>query len=158
LQRDQGNGISFSEEKYTCKISKITYSYFPRTKRYTRKQDKHPKTKILTNMLMTMGYYCSKCKHAITEGVHQYSMDRFGKALCMEHQKTATSETQYTCDECKQTITYGEFKFSTKNFDMPLCRDCQPEIEEKISAPPQNFRLNQTSKIEFGKSSPKKDV
>jgi hypothetical protein len=55
-------------------------------------------------------------------------------------------------------MTYGEFKFSNENFDMPLCRDCQPEIEEKISAPPQNFRLNQTSKIEFGKSSPKKDV
>jgi NAD-dependent SIR2 family protein deacetylase len=56
----------------------------------------------------------------------------------------------YFCSECKQTITYGEFIFSLKNFDKPLCRACQPEIEEKISAPPQNFNLNKTSKIEFG--------
>jgi hypothetical protein len=102
-----------------------------------------------------MGYYCSLCKASITEGVHQYSMDRFGKALCVKHQKTGTSETQYTCNECKQTITYGEFKFSIKKFDMPLCRDCQPEIEEKLSAPPQKYQLNKTSKIEFGRSSSK---
>jgi hypothetical protein len=81
-------------------------------------------------------------------------MDRFGKALCMEHQKTATSETQYTCDECKQTITYGEFKFSTKNFDMSLCRDCQPEIEEKLSAAPRKFQG--TYKIEVNEGAPDK--
>ena len=103
-----------------------------------------------------MGYYCSKCKQAITEGVHQFSIDRFGKALCVKHQKTAAVETQYICNECKQIITYGEFKFSNKNFGMPLCRDCQPEIEEKVSAPPQKYQLNKTSKIEFGKSSEKK--
>lgn len=82
-------------------------------------------------------------------------MDRFGKALCVKHQKTATSETHY-CNECKQTITYAEFKFSIENFDMPLCRDCQPEIEEKVSALPQRYQLNKTSKIEFGRSSSKK--
>jgi hypothetical protein len=103
-----------------------------------------------------MGYYCSVCKEVLSEGVNQYSIEHFGKPLCMNHQKTAKSETQYHCNECKQTITYGEFNFSTNNFDMPLCRDCQPEIQEKLSAPPQNFRLNQTSKIEFGKSYPKK--
>jgi hypothetical protein len=101
-----------------------------------------------------MGYYCSLCKASITEGVHQYSMDRFGKALCVKHQKTATSETKYTCTECKQTITYGEFKFSIKNFDMPLCRDCQPEIEEKVSAPPRKFQG--TYKIEVNESTPDK--
>lgn len=103
-----------------------------------------------------MGYCCSICKQAISEGVHQFSMDRFGKALCMEHQKTGKSEKSYFCSECKQTITYGEFKFSLRNFDMPLCRDCQPEIEEKVSAPPQKYQLNKTSKIEFGRSSSKK--
>lgn len=104
-----------------------------------------------------MGYYCSICKEILSEGVNQYSIEHFGKPLCLQHQKTATSETQYYCDECKQTITYGEFKFSINNFDMPLCRDCQPEIEEKVSAPPQKYELNKTSKIEFGKSSTKKN-
>ena len=72
----------------------------------------------------------------------------------MKHQKTATSETKYTCNECKQTITYSEFKFSIKNFDIPLCRDCQPEIEEKVSAPPQKFPG--TYKIEIDESASKK--
>ncbi len=109
------------------------------------------KLKYLQVCLTDMGYYCSKCKQAITEGVLQFSMERFGKALCMEHQKTAPSQNQYYCNECKQTITNGEFKFSIENFDMPLCRDCQPEIEEKVSAPPQKYQLNKTSKIEFGR-------
>jgi hypothetical protein len=103
-----------------------------------------------------MGYYCRVCKKVLSEGVNQYSIEHFGKPLCMHHQKTAKSETQYYCNECKQKITYGEFKFSTKNFDMPLCRDCQPEIEEKISAPPQNFRLNQTFKNRVWKKFSKK--
>ena len=103
-----------------------------------------------------MGNYCSKCKQAISEGVRQYSMECFGKALCMEHQKRDKSEAQHYCIECKQIMTYGEFKFSIENFDMPLCRDCQPEIEEKVSAPPQKYQLNKTSKIEFGESSSKK--
>ena len=100
--------------------------------------------------------YCSICKEPINEEIQQYSTSHFGKALCLEHQKTATPKKTYFCSECKQTITYREFKFSIRNFDKALCRDCQPEIEEKLSAPPQNFRLNQTSKIEFGKSSAKK--
>jgi hypothetical protein len=74
----------------------------------------------------------------------------------MEHQKTATPKKTFFCSECKQTITYGEFKFSFRNFDKPLCKDCQPEIEEKFSAPPQKHELNKTSRIEFGRSSTEK--
>ena len=86
-----------------------------------------------------MGYCCSICKEVISERVQQYSMKRFGKALCIEHQKTAVPKKQYFCSECKQTITHEEFKFSLRNFDKPLCRNCQPEIEEKISAAPRKF-------------------
>jgi hypothetical protein len=86
-----------------------------------------------------MDYYCSICKEAISEQVQQYSMNRFGKALCIEHQKTALPKKQYFCSECKKTITHEEFKFSLRNFDKPLCRDCQPEIEEKVSAAPRKF-------------------
>ena len=81
-------------------------------------------------------------------------MDRFGKALCMEHQKTAAAEKRYFCSECEQTITYREFNFSLNNFDKPLCRDCQPEIEEKVSAPPRKFQG--TYKIEVNESIPDK--
>ena len=35
-----------------------------------------------------MRYYCNICKEPISERVYHYSMDKFGKALCMAHQKT----------------------------------------------------------------------
>ena len=100
--------------------------------------------------LPNMDYTCSICKKSITPRVNQYSKDHFGKPLCLEHQKTAKDQKQYFCCECKQPITYGEYKFSQRNFEMPLCRECQPEEEEKVSAPPQRYQLNRTSKIEFG--------
>jgi very-short-patch-repair endonuclease len=40
-----------------------------------------------------MNYYCSVCKKTITEKVYQYSMDKFGKALCYEHQNDV--QTKY---------------------------------------------------------------
>ena len=39
-----------------------------------------------------MRYYCSICKETISERVYRYSMDKFGKALCREHQKTVTTQ------------------------------------------------------------------
>ena len=33
-----------------------------------------------------MRYYCSVCNETITKGEFQYSMDKFGKALCRTHQ------------------------------------------------------------------------
>jgi NAD-dependent SIR2 family protein deacetylase len=71
------------------------------------------------------------------------------------HGTPKKAETQYYCNECKQSITYGEFNFSTKNFDMPLCRDCQPEIEEKVSVAPKKFQG--TYKIEVSGNPPKKE-
>jgi very-short-patch-repair endonuclease/cell division protein FtsL len=39
-----------------------------------------------------MSYYCSVCKEDISESVYRYSMDKFGKALCRDHQKTVTTQ------------------------------------------------------------------
>jgi len=33
------------------------------------------------------GYYCNVCKKDITEREYQYSMNKFRKALCKEHQR-----------------------------------------------------------------------
>ena len=100
-----------------------------------------------------MGYICSICKEGISENVYKYSMAHFNKPLCLMHQKNVPSVRTYYCNECRKPISYGEFKYSLRNFDKPLCRDCQPEIEEKISAPPRKFRG--TYKIEFGGQFPK---
>ena len=39
-----------------------------------------------------MPYYCSVCKETISKSVFEYSMDKFGKALCRDHQKTVTTQ------------------------------------------------------------------
>ena len=39
-----------------------------------------------------MRYYCSVCKKTISENIYKYSMDKFGKALCREHQQTVTTQ------------------------------------------------------------------
>lgn len=39
-----------------------------------------------------MRYYCSVCKETISENVYRFSTDRFGAALCMNHQKTVTPQ------------------------------------------------------------------
>ena len=40
-----------------------------------------------------MRYYCNICKETISERVYRYSMDKYGKALCMTHQKTYVSSS-----------------------------------------------------------------
>lgn len=40
-----------------------------------------------------MKYFCSKCKEAITSDVYNYSMKKYGKPLCRNHQK-ANPETK----------------------------------------------------------------
>jgi hypothetical protein len=94
-----------------------------------------------------MSHCCSVCKEPISEGINNYSTTKFGKPLCLKHQANAVPLKTYYCSDCKSAIEYGEYKFSLKHFDKPLCRDCQPEEEEKFSAPPQKFKG--TYKIEI---------
>ena len=49
-----------------------------------------------------MRYYCSVCNLTISEKVYHYSMERYGKALCMDHQKTVTSQAMRLSDELKR--------------------------------------------------------
>ena len=101
-----------------------------------------------------MNYQCSIYKEPISQGVNQYSINRFGKALCRKHQETETPTNGFYCAACNETITHGEFKYSLRHFDKPLCRNCQPEMEEKVSAAPRKFQG--TYKIEVSDSAPKK--
>ena len=114
--------------------------------------------------------FCTICKKRISEGVYDYSLRHFGKALCMKHQNdfkhkganSAKTNTQhnmrYYCNECKKTITYAELKYSIKNFDKPLCRGCQPVKEKTISVPPPKFELSEKSRIEIGGKQPKRKI
>lgn len=38
-----------------------------------------------------MGYFCSVCKSDIKDAEFDYSMDKYGQALCRQHQKEATN-------------------------------------------------------------------
>jgi hypothetical protein len=98
-----------------------------------------------------MGYFCEVCKRTITEGVNEYSIKHFGKALCMIHQKSIQERNNYYCVECRAAISYEMYKFSVDVFEEPLCYNCQPEEETTESAPPQKSELKKTSPIEFGR-------
>jgi very-short-patch-repair endonuclease len=51
---------------------------------------------------MIMRYYCSVCNLTISEKVYHYSMERYGKAFCMDHQKTVTSQAIRLSDALKR--------------------------------------------------------
>jgi very-short-patch-repair endonuclease len=50
-----------------------------------------------------MRYYCNVCKETISERVYHYSMDKFGRALCMTHQKTNQKTPFYGNQQSKIT-------------------------------------------------------
>lgn len=48
--------------------------------------------------MIKMGYYCNICKKTITQGEYQYSMDKFDRALCREHQEIERKHNDLTHD------------------------------------------------------------
>lgn len=72
-------------------------------------------------------YYCSVCKETISEKVYRYSMDRFGKALCMNHQKTIASQTNI-CSVCKDNISEQVYNFSMNHFGLALYMSHQKTV------------------------------
>jgi len=79
-----------------------------------------------------MRYYCSVCKETISKNVYRYSKDKFGKALCLKHQKNNTKKEfagrRYFCMVCKETISEKVYKYSTKNSRAPLCLNHQKTV------------------------------
>lgn len=45
---------------------------------------------------MGKGYYCSLCKEAITKEVFDYSRDKYGKALCIDHQREQSKKRNHS--------------------------------------------------------------
>jgi very-short-patch-repair endonuclease len=76
-----------------------------------------------------MRYYCSECRETITENVYNFSKTKYGKALCMAHQRTITpppatrfqNDRQYFCSICKESISSQVYEYSTRNLGAPLC-------------------------------------
>src|SRR3990170_3001156 len=71
-----------------------------------------------------MQYCCSVCKETISEGVYRFSMDKFGKALCLAHQKKVPSQELF-CSLCKVRIGEPVFDYSLKHFGKALCMSHQ---------------------------------
>lgn len=87
-----------------------------------------------------MRYYCSVCKETISEKVYEYSIDHFGKALCINHQKMTPKKQaaphRYVCTVCKEIISENVSRFSTDRFGAPLC------LEHQKTVTPQALRLS----------------
>lgn len=59
-------------------------------------------------------------------------MDKFGKALCMTHQKMVAPKShapqRYFCSVCKEKISSQVYDFSTKRFGSALCMNHQKTV------------------------------
>jgi very-short-patch-repair endonuclease len=90
-----------------------------------------------------MGYYCSVCRETITERVYTFSMDKFGKALCMTHQKMGAAQPREsisfnqpqfhtpqtnTCSVCRESISGQVYNFSMNHFGAALCMNHQKTV------------------------------
>jgi very-short-patch-repair endonuclease len=86
-----------------------------------------------------MRYFCSECKETITENVYNFSQNKYGKALCMTHQRTITppppppeiryqNDRQYFCYICRESISSQVYEYSTKNLGTALCMTHQKTV------------------------------
>ncbi len=91
-----------------------------------------------------MRYYCSICKETISEKVYGFSMDKFGKALCMTHQKNYAPEykapQRYFCSVCRDDISAQVYDFSMNHCGSALCRNHQKSVT------PQALKLSKALK------------
>lgn len=79
-----------------------------------------------------MRYYCSVCKQTISDKVYHYSMDHFGKALCMDHQKHASQPPElhfeHFCTVCRESISKQVYDYSTSHYGAALCMSHQKTV------------------------------
>jgi very-short-patch-repair endonuclease len=86
-----------------------------------------------------MRYYCNVCKEDISEKVYQFSKNKYGKALCMAHQKAMvappppppqrrSSQRRYFCYVCKEPISEQVYDFSTNRIGAALCMKHQKTV------------------------------
>lgn len=78
-----------------------------------------------------MTYYCKVCKQTISERVYDFSMNHFGKSLCIPHQRELKHQ-KLLCSICKQAINQKVYDYSTSHYGRPLCWEHQKNaIHEK---------------------------
>ena len=59
-----------------------------------------------------MHYFCSVCKKTISDKVYNYSMDNFGRALCLNHQKTVSPQAIQLSNALKRQGISHELEYS----------------------------------------------
>ena len=91
-----------------------------------------------------MRYFCNVCKETISDKVYSFSMDKFGKALCMTHQKPYTPQDhapqRYFCSVCRDDISGQVYNFSMKHYGSALCTNHQKTVT------PQSLKLSKALK------------
>ena len=89
--------------------------------------------------------YCSVCKQTISDKVYEYSMNHFGRPLCINHQKANNPEVML-CTFCKRKISKKVYDYSTRHFGRALCWEHQKNAKpnkptsSKIITRPQILR------------------
>jgi very-short-patch-repair endonuclease len=117
-----------------------------------------------------MRYFCSVCKETISDNVYNFSMKKFGKALCMVHQKTIapppsiqptrctppTSMHQtrgYSCSVCGDNISGQVYDYSIAHNGAALCMNHQKTVTSqalKLSKALKSFDVQHTLEYSDG--------
>ena len=103
-----------------------------------------------------MRYFCSQCKETISENVYKISKDRYGKPLCMKHQKAslhqqpqprAYPKKRFFCFVCKEIVSDQVYDYSMKHSGTPLCMSHQKTVTPeaiKLSKALKNLEVQHT--------------
>ena len=106
-------------------------------KNLTNPNENQQTTKEPTTENIATGYYCTICKETISNNVYNFSKNRYGKPLCMTHQKTIAipppppktyPQKNYFCHVCNETISEPVYDYSRNHFGAALCMRHQKTV------------------------------
>ena len=109
-----------------------------------------------------MQKYCSQCKATISENVYNFSKDRYGKPLCLKHQKASLRKSpspraypkkRFYCFVCKEIVSDQEYDYSMMHSGTVLCMKHQKTVTPeaiKLSKALKNLEVQHTLEVYDG--------
>lgn len=121
-------------------------NYINNSKQYTSNTKLNSKTEVSSTSDNPV-YECSHCKSKINQRIYDYSIKKYGVALCLNCQKASSknnnkptdNNSQNTnitscCTDCKNKISQNVYKYSIEKYGTPLCMNCQDKRKNQIKS------------------------
>src|SRR3989337_1005644 len=101
-----------------CPYRPCDYNKEERDKRIKEYESKFDSSRLVQISNPIVVGVCSYCDTIVTYGILDYSVNNYGKVLCMD--------CQHQCENCGGSVTDNVLDYSRKHFDgKGLCYDCQ---------------------------------